>query len=231
MAQRRVLINLLLALLALASKSKIEHSTPLSGQVVLTTCSQELGCKTDSAEEIQAAMSHVDAAAGWKINAESTLSSEDGIAVVLESGRDCTDRYENTSEPPLRNFFLGSGIFATIGVDFYRTLIQGTSELVRGTRPDGVRDPGDDPGDGRAGRLVELGVGDFFCGRSPRHDGSTKGSRGGCGRRGVVAAGNLPAAAARDAIKARAIYFSTLDLVVGPPDPCDPLFNNIQACF
>ena len=246
MAQRQVRINLLLALLALASKSKIEHSTPLSGQVVSTTCSQEFGCtKGSTAEEIHqgAATAHVDAAADWKINrsADSTLSSEDGIAVVLESGRDCTDRYEETSEP-LRNFSSGSEIFATIGADLYRTLIQGTSELVRGTRPGGVRDPGDDPGDGRAGRLVELGVGDFSCGRSPRHDGSTKGSRGGCGRRGVVAAGNLPAAAARAvaagnfpasthvAIKARAILFSTLDLV-GPPDPCDTLFNNIQACF
>ena len=72
--------------------------------------------------------------------------------MVLESSGDCTDRYEDTSEPPL-----GSGTFATIGVDLYCTLIQGTSELVRGTCPDGVRDPGDDPGDGRAaGRLVEL---------------------------------------------------------------------------
>ena len=109
MAQRQVRINLLLALLALASKSKIEHSTPLSGQVVSTTCSQEFGCTIGStAEEIHqgAATAHVDAAADWKINrsADSTLSSEDGIAVVLESGRDCTDRYEDTSEPPLRNF-------------------------------------------------------------------------------------------------------------------------------
>ena len=116
-------------------------------------------------------------------------------------------------------------------MDLYHTLIQGTSELVRGTRPDGVRDPGDDPGDGRAGRLVELGVGDFSCGRSPRHDGSTRGSRGGSGRRGVVAAGNVVPAAAADAIKDRAIDIPQLDLVVGPPYPREALFNNNQACF
>ena len=106
-------------------------------------------------------------------------SSEDGIAVVLESSGDCTDRYEDTSEPPLRNFFLGSGTFATIGVDLYCTLIQGTSELVRGTCPDGVRDPGDDPGDGRSDRLAELGVGVFSRGLSSRHEGSARGNRGG----------------------------------------------------
>ena len=180
MAQRRVLTNLLLALLglilALASKSKMEHSTPLPGQVVLTAMSEELGC-TGSAEEVdQVATSHVDAAAGWEINrsANPTLSSEDGIAVVLESGRDCTDRYEDTE-----SCTMGSRTFATIGVDRYRTLIQGTSELVRGTRPDGLRDPGDDPGDGRAGRLAELGVGVFSRGLSSRHEGSTRGNRGG----------------------------------------------------
>ena len=151
--------------------------------------SEELGC-TGPAEEVdQVATSHVDAAAGWEIirSADPTLSSEDGIAVVLESGRDCTDRFEDTSEPPLRNFSPGSGTFATIGVDLYRTLIQGTSELVRGTCPDGVRDPGDDPGDGRAGRLVELGVGVFSRGLSSRHDGSARGNRG--GRSGFPAGG------------------------------------------
>ena len=170
---------------ALASKSKIEHSTPLLGQVVLTAMSEELGC-TGPAEEVdQVATSHVDAAAGWEINrsVDPTLSSEDEIAVVvLESGRDCTDRYEDTvsrfTEPSLRET-PGSRTFATIGVDLYHTLIQGTSELVRGTCPDGVRDPGDDPGDGRADRLAERGVGVFSRGLSSRHEGSTRGNRGG----------------------------------------------------
>ena len=81
----------------------------------------------------------------------------------------------------------GSRTFATIGVDLYHTLIQGTSELVRGTCPDGVRDPGDDPGDRRAGRLVELGVGVFSRGLSSRHDGSARGNRG--GRSGFPAGG------------------------------------------
>ena len=196
MAQRRVLTNLLLALLglilALASKSKMEHSTPLPGQVVLTAMSEELGC-TGSAEEVdQVATSHVDAAAGWEINrsANPTLSSEDGIAVVLESGRDCTDRYEDTVSSMATSSFRetpSSRTFATIGVDLYHTLIQGTSELVRGTRPDGVRDPGDDPGDRRASRLAELGVGGFSRGLSSRRDGCARGNRG--GRSGFPAGG------------------------------------------
>ena len=130
---------------------------------------------------------------------------------------------------------MGSRTFATIGVDRYRTLIQGTSELVRGTRPDGVRDPGDDPGDGRAGRLAELGVGGFSRGLSSRHDGRARDNR--IGRSGfpagrvnidgmerrrdtsailwivvgsskdeAVAAGNAPASAPV-AIKARATVF------------------------
>ena len=91
-------------------------------------------------------------------------------------------RYEDTvsrfTEPSLRET-PGSRTFATIGVDLYHTLIQGTSELIRGTCPDGVRDPGDDPGDGRADRLAERGVGVFSRGLSSRHEGSTRGNRGG----------------------------------------------------
>ena len=85
-------------------------------------------------------------------------------------------------------YFQALGLFATIGVDLYCTLIRGTSDLVRGSRPGVVRDPGDDPGDGRSvNRCVGLGERSFPRALSSPRDGC---ARGYCGGRSGVPAGS-----------------------------------------